>query len=498
MSITASFYTFSKRPNSTAIPTGSPTSYNIVLKEGTSITAPVIGLDIGLTTSPVFYNYCYISSFARYYYVTDWTWQDRLWWASCSVDVLASFRQPIMASECYVARAAGQYDGTISDGAYPTKFITYANVHIQPSQIWETSFTNGFYVVGIMNSDNTAIGAVGYYALTPSNFAILRARLMSTTDWTDIATTNPDLGDGLYKSLFNPYQYIVSVNWFPFAIPNNIGVQISTLPIGWWSVSNITAYIINNYIVDLNPSIAHPMTLSCSDHPQADSRGAYLRAAPYSKYRLFFPPFGEFDLDSNLIANGPWIQSDTTKYTSLFISLNVDLISGTGALEISKNFDGEVVTLLYTQTMVAVPIQLAQVTNDTWGAIKNVATSAANTIGNFASLNIAGAISSAATGILNGIEAQVPHVQSSGSNGSICPYVTMDIKLECIHQICVDDAPEEYGRPLCKTAQLSTLSKNTTNTSGFVMTVKADVKIAGYESEIASINDLLNGGVYLE
>lgn len=508
MAITADFYNFAKRKNSTKIPSSQPTTYNITLKDDCSITNPVIGLDIGIANNPHNYNYCKITTFGRWYYVSDWVWSGRLWWATLSVDVLATYKIDIYNTSCYVLRSAGRYNSDISDGFYPTKFVTNAysdyisKNHLTPVyNFWAQTFADGFYVIGIINSDNTSIGAVSYYAMTPSNFAILKARLMSSTSWTDISVTNPDLGDSLYKSLFNPYQYIVSINWFPFSMPANIGTQIPTLPFGWWSIGNITAYAITNYIYDKN---SNDTELIVIDHPQADSRGKFLRAAPFSKYRLFFPPFGEFELDANVIANGKWgIYYDMDeKACPLKFDLYIDLISGTGALSVYMDVQGNDpfyrATLLYTQTQISVPIQLAQVANNAWGALKNNVITSANVIGSALSLDIKGAITNAASGILNNIESSVPHVMTTGSNGSISPFITQDVKTESIHQIAVDDAPEEYGRPLCENVQLGTLSMQNTNSSGFVITLKADVNISGYETEINEINTALDGGVYLE
>lgn len=508
MPIAVDFYNFKKRKNSTKTPSGSPTTYNCVLKDGCSMIAPVIGLDIGLTANPHQYNYATIAAFGRNYYVSDWVWENRLWWANLAVDVLGTYKISIYNSNCYVLRAAGRYNGDISDGFYPTKFNTNAfsyyasRNHISPvSPFWAQTFSDGFYVIGIINNDNLSIGAVSYYAMTPSNFAILKARLMSTTDWTGIDVSNPDFGDALYKSLFNPYQYIASINWFPFSMPSNIGLSTTVLPFGWWEILNIQAYRVSEYIYNANPNSRN---LYVIDHPQADARGKFLRAAPFSKYRLFFPPFGEFELDANIIANGKWaIYFDADeKFCPLEYDLYVDLISGTGALSIFMDVQGNDsyyrATLLYTQTQVSVPIQLAQVTNDAWGALKNTVATSATVIGSLASLQIGNAISSAANGILNNIESSVPHVMTTGSNGTISPYVTQDIKTESIHQIAVDDSISEYGRPLCEAVQLGTLSEQNTQSSGYVKTLQADVQIDGYESEIEQINQALDGGVYLE
>ena len=60
MSFTATFYTFSKRINSTKQPTGG-SEYSIELKAGSSAINPTIRLDVGQSGNPTGYNYCYIA-----------------------------------------------------------------------------------------------------------------------------------------------------------------------------------------------------------------------------------------------------------------------------------------------------------------------------------------------------------------------------------------------------------------------------------------------------
>ena len=50
--------------------------------------APVIKLDIGLDNSPSGYNYAYIPDFNKYYYVSEWMFEERLWVAYLEEDVL--------------------------------------------------------------------------------------------------------------------------------------------------------------------------------------------------------------------------------------------------------------------------------------------------------------------------------------------------------------------------------------------------------------------------
>ena len=103
MSFAATFYTFRKKLNSTKQPSGG-SEYQIILKHGCSIIRPTISLDIGQAGNPTGYNYCYIPAFNRYYYVSDWIFENRLWTASLKVDALASFKTYIGSSNEFILR----------------------------------------------------------------------------------------------------------------------------------------------------------------------------------------------------------------------------------------------------------------------------------------------------------------------------------------------------------------------------------------------------------
>ena len=489
MAITVDLYSFAKKHNSTAVPSSAPLSFSCVLKEGCSIINPVIGISNGASWNPASYNYARISSFNRYYYISDWSYSGGLWWATMAVDALATYKSNILSNTAYVARAAKTYDGTIADNLFPAKTALngswvseWGNVAKSP---WKKSFNTGFYVVGIINNDSDSIGAVSYYAFTPSQFASFKFYLLGDTTWTGIMTTNPDIGDSLYKSLFNPFQYISSVNWIPLEYSASWGTSLSSIKFGWWDLTGISCYRLTVYQTQISG------TISIGAHPQSDSRGKYLNGPPYSIYRLYAPPFGEFELDGSLLYNVAYTQGDTTKYTNLSVEIDVDFISGSGVLTVSCNNNGEYFTLLLAQSSIAVPIQIAQITTDKWGEIRNTAETGAKVLSSALSADITGVVSNAATGIFNAIESKIPHMQQQGNNGSLAIY-NQNFRIECIFYTMADDALADKGRPLCKEVQLSTLSP------GYILVVGAHVEISGTESEIEMVNTALDGGIYLE
>ncbi len=86
--MTINFYTFAKELNSTARPADAGTSYDVEIKEGSGILRPYIRIKY-TGGSPAVWNYAYIPAFGRYYYVGEWTYNERQWSATLTVDYMA-------------------------------------------------------------------------------------------------------------------------------------------------------------------------------------------------------------------------------------------------------------------------------------------------------------------------------------------------------------------------------------------------------------------------
>lgn len=80
---------------------GSPITLTGSLRGESSIINPSFVIEIG---NPSGYNYCYIPSFGRYYFITNITSvRTDLWRIDCSVDVLMSFATDILNLDVIVS-----------------------------------------------------------------------------------------------------------------------------------------------------------------------------------------------------------------------------------------------------------------------------------------------------------------------------------------------------------------------------------------------------------
>ena len=466
-------YKVNKRPNSTyqPLPTAGK-SFTCQIKDECSFITPVLRFTpdnlVSGTFSPSAYNYAQIAYWQRFYYITDWTYINGSWEATLSVDVLASFKGEIGSTSAYVVRASSSSDGSVIDTLYPAK-TNYDIRSINVATSWyNVAPTGGCYVLGCINyNNNYKVGAVSYYALTSNSLAGVLNYLF--TDNIFYSSNIYEIGAGLYKSMFNPFQYIVSCIWFPFSdTAFGLGSNTEHVKVGYWDTGVDGIPVI--YLAEKTFA-----TATIPDHPQI-SRGTYLNYDPYTRMTLYIPPFGSIPVDTNFRTRGNYL------YCPVFI----DHITGQATLRVNICQDSNHLVDSYPITertaMFGVPIQLAQVMPDYMASLQAVG----NTMGSALTGNLLGAISSA----VSAVASQMPRVSTLGTNGSFIECLQYPTLIMEFLQITDEDLTE-FGRPLCQVKTLSTLS-------GYIRCGEDYHSFSATKTETDQINQYLKSGFFYE
>lgn len=467
MSFTVNLFTFSKRDNSTARPTGTGTEMSCVLKSGSGIMRPVLAFDIGLSSDPSSYNYAYISAFDRYYFIEEWYFDRALWTATLKVDVLATYKTEIGGSSLYVMRAAGAHNGNIIDTLYPAKTGSSFSSDTKTNP-WNTT---GIFVVGIVTAD-AAFGSLNYYAMSAGQLATLCANLTDPSLIDPANNFDPmELSEGLQLSLVDPIQYVKSCVMLPVAAADitNLGTS-----------GSITVYRFSSMgtgqKVYPTSRINKSYSFTIQQHPDAATRGNYLNSKPFTNITLTIPPFGCIDIDSSVTCNA----------STLTVDVEVDPITGKGILEISCNN----IILNRLEAQIGVPISLSSVTRDYIGAATSAIGAIGGAIGGAMSAGIGGAFLGAASGIGNAIESLMPRANTIGTTGTFAANHG-SFRLDFQFFRPVDDDNTHNGRPLCEVRQIN-------NLSGYMLIQDGDVATNGTSAEDAAIRNYLEGGFYYE
>lgn len=529
------FFNFAKRRNAFSVPTLSAgVTYSCKLKAPTTLLAPTIELSYPTQSQSSIRatNYAYIADFGRYYYIKNWVLDGTLIRASLEVDALASHRTAVLASTQYVLRSASNYNGFIKDTKYPILSGSPTITGWQnPNPLQPAPQSYGVFVLGIIQKACT-FGSVQYVAMSYLVLLDFMNKLFDlVTQWND---GGADLADGLKKAITDPMQYIVSCTWFPYSVNDFVNRSIAygtnIITVGY---DNITlaanAYLYNpvlnaefTNLIAIQDIAANPW-----HHPLAASRGDYMNREPYSRYYFSFYPFCSL------------CEIDSMKVKSpLYIVYTVDLRTGKGICSLCPDFTGSTwedwrpltpIRTFEAQVGVQVPLATIHTEIPSFGEyLTNFIVSAAEHFGGFKqfgqaiSATVADAIGGSdippagtsaykayeraqaigfekpapiTLGDLSSIATEAAAMKSTpeliGSQGTISFNNRMPIMFWGEFYNVAPDNLALYGRPLCQSVVLNTLS-------GFVMCDNPRVTLAGaFDAEIAIIENALATGAFI-
>lgn len=465
MSYAINFWTFQKKVNSTEQPDPRYMRANVnaeLMNDSGLLNptfkfnpSPIESLNVDIKTL----NYAYVAEFERYYYITNWRYDRGLWICEMQEDVLASQKYYIGQLQTYVLRATGQYDPYLPDNMYPTKVGATFSAITQINNPFASSYSAGYFVVGIINGDLASYGAVSYYVFTSGEFRTFAYYVLGSTN----IYSATEISNQLMKLLFNPFQYIVSCTWLPVAPP--MGASVSSINIGWWEITGVSAHRLSGSV-----RTSGTVTIQIPRHPDSDAK-KYLQAEPYTQYYLDFPPFGNVSIPANYLVNASYID----------FAWNCDCITGDGKLMIGAGNAGQPFNILHGQ--IGVPVQLAQMTPDISGAIQQILPNTnnqqldtiINTLGNIGSAYLQTMLPMQTTGHTGGFSAGYYPIRLTGIFASIA-----------------DSDINEFGAPLCKTVILNDLGY------GYILCAHGDFKGDCTLIEREQINSYLTSGFYLE
>lgn len=535
MSISVYLLNFTKNHKSTAQPnlTGL-TPIDAKLKTPCSVIKPVLEISGKPSTLATYAatNYAFISVFNCHYYVVNTVFNGSLVTLYLEEDYLATWKTAIEASTQYVLRAASNYDGTIKDTKYPIKAvnpnhsITYGDQRSNPLQPGTGSY--GCFVVGVVSKGGSLSGCVSYYAMSYLVFIDFMLKLFNlTTQWGGGGT---DLADGLKKAITDPMQYVVSVLWYPYSV--NDFVNRSFVSSGSYDITvgydTITlGAVCYPFGQVLNIEFTNVLTMTLPSHPQAASRGSYLNFEPFSRYYLTFYPFCSLaELDSTKVGG----------MGTVYLVYTVDLRTGKGTMSVCTALNGTTwadwmpkAPIRVFEAQVGVPVPVATIHTELqnlsqyitnlgvaaaseFGGFEQVQEKVVNTASNmvmrglaklFNSPELSEAVDQAESesdvismGDMSKIASNAAAMKSTcemiGSQGTMSTYSRMPVALWGDFYTVADDDLARFGRPLCKSVTLNTLS-------GFIQCDSPRISASSMTlTEQTMVEQLMSIGFYLD
>ena len=524
-------FRFNKKSNSTKKPvltTGQ--TFSCTMKTSSSIINPVIDIKYPANQIPDF-NYAYIDSFKRYYYITDVVYSIGVWTLTLSVDVLASFRDDILNSTQYVLRSYSNYDSTLVDGLYVPKLTGYYDkceysyysgitvggttfpngVHYNniaggssgsTSNYFNISISQGDFVIGVVGNNTTG---VDYYCMGYTAFRQFVSAICSL-----VPANMTDLANQTANAIYDPLQYITMVRWYPEVANFTTGTAVHSLHIGADTVT-ISG---NIYPMDMNGVPEYYMEIDIPRHPKA-SDYPYMNQSPFAEYNLFFQPFGNIPLDATKIDGEE----------KLYITWTIDYATGISHLKVRpySHFERNPAVIVDVISEYGVTIPLSSLVMDVKTGIgiaglnwmKNAVSdlgigkkrAGASVMDNPQYRNMANAgggwmfegggtelNTDLLDSIINALGGALGQVKSVGTAGSFLSYNSGKPYIYAFFYDQCEQYPELFGRPSCKKLKLQ-------NLSGYCLCQNAVVNYSiAYpnESEKNAVLRYLNTGIYLE
>lgn len=454
-------FNFKKRINSTKLVTGSGLDVDIRYKESTDIHNPTITFSsvAGINT----YNYAKIDDI--YYFVeTCRNNRNNIWELTLRIDLLATYRSDILGSTAFVTRSGVLNNPFLLDGVnQPSTKSNYALYSDSGTGIYETG--EGCFILQTLNSltSNYLNSYQSAYILTAEQVRDIASALM--TDSGVIAEL---------KEIFSsPTDAIVRLTWLPLSydvVAQQTGGLRSKVYIGAYD-TEITGYIVGSSLVEYSyvVSINH------------DNINNYLSGQQYNSLIANIPFVGVVPLDGSQII-------DSRLYAMQF-RVAIDVRSSKQLVTVcDPNNPNQVFNVF--ETSIGVECALSSANTSIDKILNNVAMSipmiASGTNPAYLAPSMAGSVSEAMRTVYNA-------VGTTGGNA----FIGFATNIRVIHitresAFAADNVNAVLGRPYNKVALLADC------VGGYCLTVDASVGADCYGSELTEINQLLNGGVYLE
>lgn len=269
MAIALKLGTVNKRVNSTLVPDATLwTNYDVVLKQGTSLEAPVFLLQ-GTAATFAGYNYAVGAGllYGFYWIVDVVSVRESICEVHCVRDVLANNKTQIMSTSAFIEYGQNTFDA--GDSTY--RVIDHRQTISETPTLYHATAditggiisTTGMYVLQAVSDDNGVVA----YVLNRGTMDQLMGTINSdlTQDVNDILTNgaSPDAqlaelaGLDLKKSLLQDtaINAIQSCIWLPI---NRIPIDDAYIHLGNWNTGQRAAKISGNSVYSANTTISIP------------------------------------------------------------------------------------------------------------------------------------------------------------------------------------------------------------------------------------------------
>ena len=498
MAFEVTLYEFKKRHNSTRRPSGDSVPFNGTLREGSSLITPTIAFEFYSDASPMsnswnlHFNYAYIAKFARYYWITDWTYDGGLWHAAMKVDVLATYRPQILSADAFIAYDETHPNTDLVDSRLSMLTAKSFDSEIGMfSKLGQNDTSGGVVVVMCTGKNSTAA-----FAMEPSQITQLMNNVVS---WASAAIpeTSPQYpgssSDTYAEALWNSVREIGRIerrNILNLGANGNAAENLRAavqLPIAIADVPGTSQQVIlGQYETNIYAKKVSSRVLYDTANVRIPWRANGWRMnEPYTEIYLYIPYVGNIKMPNGILIGE----------THLKILAVVDLLSGDAIFRVYVEPTDKLIASYSVNIGASYPIGASNVSPG------QVVTGIAGAVGSIAAGVAKGGVAGAAIGALGAIQgimaANTPNSSSIGGGGGGATQGLLGVCSVSVitHDVNMGQGAEDtaaiMGTPTMCVRPLA-------GVEGYLETRGAAITGNMTATEHAELNAMLDSGIYVE
>ena len=467
-------YSFDKVVKSTGIVLSAYTEVDVQLKDSCSLEAP----EFIFSFDPAAYNYIYVPTWNRYYFMETPSFYQGRWFVPCAEDYLASWKSNILANRAMILYASG-INKNIPDKRIPATGDLIIN---DAYDLFDDLIITGINNQGCVIISVTGNGSFGCYIMDDST--IMPKLLDGVDDWW--GTEVNDLLDCLKQMFFggSAANCLKSAIALPLLFTfSDVGPD-EQIYLGNYPCKDgqtpITGVRINKPIKSFTANVAIPWEYN-----------DWRRNEPYSQVILYVPFVGIQQMPTNQLIND----------SSLDVKLSVNLTSGDFSVEVKGGTTGKIVSTSSGNMAMNTPfgstgIDTGKIVSSGIAGLGGVALGATALASGGASLpavlTLGGGLATAAAGTINGLSGN--QSGSGGLGGGASHALDPAVRCYVVSKELSDsqaNCDDIMGKPYMGVASLSSFS-------GYIQTEGFEIHGPMLASEKNAINSLMDSGVYIE
>lgn len=501
--------TFNKRLNSTKQPTYTGwTSYSCVFKDETSLYRPTVRIAADFATFASA-NYNYAVMLNKYYYIQD-VRSIRAGYieVDMAIDPLATYKSSITGTSAFIEYGFNTFDASDQNTRFPDNRVS---VNVNPTAYTESADVSGgmidaadgcYIVQAVGNNPNGAHKGLATFALSAAQLREMMSQvyggangldatinnIMSNTQLSAQDVMNELTSLSLKTELLNESAMaaIQSVKWLPFKLSNAVGT-LTNLYLGNYDTGIASALMLTQntrYWVGTDIDIPWPVTDWKRNNCQII---------------LYLPFFGTVPIPVDQCINYDHIGiSWSAEYFSGSISVVVNagnvFTLYTGSTNLSVDM-GVGRSMVGASAMIGGGIQALGGVLQMAGGIADIGASAVGSFlgigGGFAgaAANIGGGAQNVLQGYAQTVQPAITCAGSMGGMAAIAQNKLATVELLYYPPIDEGDMRAKYGHPVFAVD---------TPVTGFCKARGFSVSLSAPGYICAAINDIVNGGIFIE